>query len=393
MANTISSNLIPSIIGAGREALSENMSYLGIVNKNYQDAQAKVGQSVDIAIPAVLSAESVTAANIAPAPSAITNGVTTLTLDKFYKTSFAISATDKMNYDIESYIMEQMKEAVRGVAKQLNSDLIGEAYTGVPYAVGNAGTGFFASNYDGLLDARKALLGRNVDMSRLAGIFSLKDTADLGKIDQVQNANQFGDRSLNMLGMVSRVAGFDILEDQQATAHVKGTITAGTLGAATTGVNTTTVTCATGEGCALKAGDLIAVDGATYSVQSDLTVAASASGTLTVDRNWETALDGDEALAFATASDGDGGVFDANSLRNIVGDFSGLSAVLRRPASEFLGGQTQGDHFPIVDEKSGAVLNMAIYQQYHQIAFEVSSVAGFKTTDNRKLCKVLSYSS
>jgi hypothetical protein len=393
MANTISSNLIPSIIGAGREALQENVAYLGMVNKNFQDAQGKVGQSVDIAIPATLTAESVTAANVAPAPSAITNGVTTLTLDKFKKTSFAISATDKMNYDIESYIMEQMKEAVRGVANAINSDLITEAWTGVPYAVGNTGTGFFASNYDSLLDARKGLLSRNVDVSKMAAIISLKDSAALGKIDQVQNANQFGDRSLNSLGMVGRVAGFDIFEDQQATVNSKGTITGATMGAAAVTTNTTVLTCATGEGVALKAGDLIGIDGASYSVQSDLTIAAENTGTLTVDRNWETALDGDETLAFATASEGDGGVYDAATLRNIAGDFTGLSAVLRRPASNFLGGETQGDHFPIVDEKSGAVLNLAIYQQYHQIAFEVSSVYGVQTTDSRKLTKLFTYSS
>ena len=393
MANTISSSLIPSIIGAGREALEENVAYLGMVNKNFSDAQGKVGQSVDIAIPATLTAENVTAANTAPAPSAITNGVTSLTLDKFKKTSFAISATDKMNYDIESYIMEQMKEAVRGVAKAVNSDLITEAWTGVPYGVGNTGTGFFASNYDGLLDARSALLSRNVDVSKMAAIISLKDSAALGKNDQVQNANQFGDRSLNVLGMAGRVAGFDIYEDQQATVSTKGTITGATMGAAAVTTNTTVLTCATAQGVALKAGDMIGIDGATYSVQEDLTIAAENTGTLTVDRNWETALDGDETLAFATASEGDAGVYDAATLRNIAGDFTGLSAVLRRPASNFLGGETQGEHFPIVDQKSGAVLNLGIYQQYHQIAFEVSSVYGVKTTDARKFTKLFSYSS
>ncbi len=393
MANTISSSLIPSIIGAGREALSENAAYLGIVNKNFEDAQAKVGQTVNIAIPATLTAESVTSANVAPAPSAITNGVTSLTLDKFEKTSFAISSTDNMNYDVNSYIMQQMREAVRGLVYKINADLITEAWKGVPYAVGNTGTGFFASNYDGLLDARSALLGRNVDVSKMAGIFSLKDTAALGKNDQVQNANQFGNRDLNVFGMVGRVAGFDIYEDQQATANTKGTITGATMGAAAVTTNTTVLTCATGEGVALKAGDLIGIDGASYSVQADLDIAAENTGTLTVDRNWETALDGDETLAFATASEGDAGVYDAATLRNIAGDFTGLSSVLRRPASEFLGGQTQGQHFPIVDEKSGAVLNLAIYQQYHQISFELSSVYGHKTTDARKLLKVFSYSS
>ena len=393
MANTIDSSLIPSIIGFGREALSENMSYLGMVSQNYGDAVGKIGNSVEVPIPAILTAESVTAANTAPAPSAVTNDNTSLTIDSFYKTSFAYSATDQQNYDVMKWFQEQMKEAVRGLAKQVNGDLITEGWNNTPYAVGNAGTGFFASNYDGLLDARSALLGRNVDVANLSAVLSLKDAAALGKIDQVQNANQFGTRDLNVFGMAGRVAGFDIWEDQQATANTKGAITGGTLGAAAVTTNTTVVTCATGEGCALKAGDLIAVDNKTYAVQSDLTIAAGNTGTLTVDRNWEIALDGDEALAFATASDGDLGVYDAASLRNLCGDFRGLAAVIRRPAGGTVGFETQGMHFPITDEKSGATFNLAIYPQYHQTAFEVSCVYGVRLVDSRRFTRILSYSS
>ena len=393
MANTIDSSLIPSIIGFGREALSENMYYLGMVSQNYGDAVGKIGNSVEVPIPAILTAESVTAANTAPAPSAVTNDNTSLTIDSFYKTSFAYSATDQQNYDVMKWFQEQMKEAVRGLAKQVNGDLITEGWNNTPYAVGNAGTGFFASNYDGLLDARSALLGRNVDVANLSAVLSLKDAAALGKIDQVQNANQFGTRDLNVFGMAGRVAGFDIWEDQQATANTKGAITGGTLGAAAVTTNTTVVTCATGEGCALKAGDLIAVDNKTYAVQSDLTIAAGNTGTLTVDRNWEIALDGDEALAFATASDGDLGVYDAASLRNLCGDFRGLAAVIRRPAGGTVGFETQGMHFPITDEKSGATFNLAIYPQYHQTAFEVSCVYGVRLVDSRRFTRILSYNS
>jgi hypothetical protein len=394
MANTIDSGLIPSIIGFGREALSENMAYLGMVSHNYADAQMKLGKSVEVPIPAILTAESVTSANVAPAPTAVTNDTTSLTVDKFYKTSFAYSVTDMQNYDVMKWFQEQMKEAVRGLAKQINSDLITEGWNNTPYAVGNAGTGFFASNYDSLLDARSALLGRNVDVANLSAVISLKDAAALGKIDQVQNANQFGTRDLNVFGMAGRVAGFDIWEDQQATANTKGTITGDpVMGAAAVTAKTTVITCDADDSIALKAGDLIAVDGATYAVQADLTVGNSATGTLTVDRNWETALDGDEALAFATASDGDAGVYDAASLRNLCGDFRGLASVIRRPAGGVTGFETQGMHFPITEEKSGATFNLAIYPQYHQTAFEVSAVYGVRLVDSRRFTRILSYSS
>jgi len=393
MSNTISSSLIPAIIGFGREALPERMAYLKMVSKNYADAAGKIGQSVEVPIAQTLEAESVTVANVAPAASAITNGTTTLTIDKFEKTSFAYSVTDKQNYDIVKWFGEQMKEAVNGLAKKINQDLITEAWNNTPYAVGNAGTGYFASNYDGLLDARAALLGRNVDVENLSAVLSLKDAAALGKIDQVQNANQFGNRDLNMFGMAGRVAGFDIWEDQRATANTKGTITGGTLGAATTSSSSTVVTCATGEGCALKVGDLIAADGATYSVQADLTIAAGATGTLEVDRNWETALDGDETLAFAAVTDGDLGVYDAASLRNLCGDFRGIAAVLRRPAGGVDGFNTQGEHYPITDQVTGATFNLAIYPQYHQTAFEVSCVYGVRNVDARRFTRILSYSS
>jgi hypothetical protein len=393
MANTIASAILPRIIGEARETLSENMAFLNRVNKNFSNASGKVGQVVGIGVPAALTAASVSAANTAPAPTAITNGSATVTIDQFYKASFAYSGTDFQNYDIDSLFMEQLKEAVRAVAYQMNSDALSVAWLGTPYAVGNCGTGFFASNADGLLDARKALVDRNVDPAKLDAIIATKDAAALGKIDAIQQSNTFGTRDVIANGFAGRVLGFNIKEDQQIGIFTKGTITGDpTMGAAAVTTKTSVITCDTNDSIALKAGDLIAVDGATYSVQADLTVGNSDTGTLTVDRNWETALDGDEALAFATASDGDGGVFDANTLKSMCGDWSGLSMVVRKPSANVLGYEVQGEHYDIVDPMSGVVLDLGIYPQYHQVAFEVSAVWGTDVTDSRKLLRLFTTS-
>ena len=220
-----------------------------------------------------------------------------------------------------------------------------------------------------------------------------RDAAALGKIDAIQQSNTFGTRDVIANGFAGRVLGFNIKEDQQIGIFTKGTITGDpTIGAAAVTTKTSVITCDTNDSIALKAGDLIAVDGATYSVQADLTVGNSDTGTLTVDRNWETALDGDEALAFATASDGDGGVFDANTLKSMCGDWSGLSMVVRKPSANVLGYEVQGEHYDIVDPMSGVVLDLGIYPQYHQVAFEVSAVWGTDVTDSRKLLRLFTTS-
>lgn len=386
MANAISSFLSPYIVGNAIEALSETGALLKKTNHNFSTAAAAKGQTVSLGVPQALTAAAVSAANTAPAPDAITVGKRSITLSNEFKTSFALTGKETQDYELSSVVAEQIKEAVRGMMFKVNATLWSRYYQ-IPYFVGNSGTGFFASNANGLSDMDKVLTDNLCPLDGRDFVCGTKDYAALINLTEVHYANQFGGSEATRQGVVGDVRGFMVNRDQQVPTHAIGSITGDpVMGAAAVTANTSTITCDADDAVALKQGDIITVDGANYAVQADLTIGNSATGTLTVDRNWETALDGDEALALGTN-------FDANSILAIGGRMDGYSVVGRLPETAPMGYRTQGEHMPIIDPVSGFPFLISIYPQYKQVAMEVSAIWGVEVTDSRKLCRALTYSS
>jgi len=391
MANTHSASLKPLIIARAREYLRNNNQLLASVAMDYQAESAALGQTVNIGYAADLSAASVSAANVAPAPSAITTGAKTITFNKEYKTSFALTGKEVQDYDLSSVFERQIDSAIAGLVNQVNSDLWAEYYK-IPYAVGNSGTGFFASNIDGFADIDKLLTENKCPMYERKMMASLKDYAALLKDSSVQNANTYGGTEVMRRGVIQDVLGFEVMRDQQAPTHVVGSLTGDPDVTAETDAGSTSIgiTCDAGDVVALKKGDLIEFgDGYSYSVQADVSIGNSATGTITLDRGLEATVAEDAALALATTTC----TFDANSLVQVAGDFTGFGIAARLPQTNVMGYGTQGDHFAVVDPVTGFPLLMSIYSQYKQVAFEVSSIYGIQVIDSSKLCRVLTYSS
>jgi len=399
MANTVPSALSPRIQGVAVEALSETFAVLSKANGDHSAEAAQKGQTINVAVPASLSAAAVTAANTAPAPSDITTGSKTITLNQEYKTSFALQAKHDQDYELSTATQEQIKEAVRGVAKQVNLSLI-EQYYKIPYFVGNSGTGFFASNANLLSEADRILTDNLCPLEDRVWLCGTKDYAALINLTEVHYANQFGG-AVAQSGVVGDVRGFEVHRDQQLNAtnkHTIGTLTdTGNIvcGANSVGDTSISVDCTAGTAAVdLKAGDIIAFSGATseyYAIQADVTIAHSATGTITIDRGLETALAGNETMAFAT--DSGSNVFDADSIVMLGGNMKGLSIASRLPETAPMGYRTQGEHMPIVDPVSGFPMLLSIYPQYKQVALEVSAIWGVQVTDSKRLIRGLTYSS
>lgn len=392
MANIISSSLKPKIIGLARETLSENMSFLKIVNKDFSGASGQVGDTVNIGIPATLSTTNIVAANVPPAAADITNNSTTLTLDKFRGNKFAYTVKEGQDNELTSLLAQQIRESIRSTVAKVNLDLIEEGWTQTPYGVGNAGTGAFASSPDSLFDARKNLVDRNVDAQVLAAVLNTKDYASLGKLAIIQQANTFGTRDVIADANIPRTMGFDLYEDQQLAVFTKGTLTdtPNVSGAHAAGVTTILMDCTAGaDAIALKRGDLInfGVAGENYALTADATIANGATGNILIDRPLETALAGAEVLTFAATP-----THDANTLQNLAGDFSGLSMVARRPVGGTAASTVLGEHMAITEPNSGLTIDLAIYPQYHQTMWETSIIYGLRVTDSRKLTRIYSSS-
>lgn len=395
MANTISSYIMPKVIGVAVETLSQTMAALKEVNKDFSTMNAAKGQTLSVGVPAALTTGGVSAANTAPAPSAVSIGYRNVTLANFEKSSFPLTAKETKDYELGSVFMEQVKEAVRAVAYKVNST-VWDKYYQIPYFVGNSGTAAFytgsAYSLDTLTDLDKKLSTNLCPLGNRKLVCTMSDYSDLQRNDGLKFANYYGDNQTIRTGLIPDVNGFAVYRDQQVASHTIGTITTGLAAKSATaqapGTTSITATTAASTGaCALKQGDIIAIGGINYALQAAATQASAASDvTLVLDRGLEVALAGDEAITLGTN-------FDASCKQNIGGDFKGFTLVARTTPTDVMGYSTQGDHYPIVDPVSGFPMLLSVYSQYHQAAFEVTALWGVDVTDSRRLCRVLTSSS
>lgn len=393
-SNTINANLKPIVIGEARETLSQYMQLIRRMNIDGAFRQGELlagakGDTLNVAVPAPLSASSVTPAAVPSDPTAITVNRASVTVDKLYKAEFALTTQDWQNYELSSFARQQISEAVRACVFQMNADSFA-LYDKITDSAGTAGTGFFASNADGLADLHKVLDDRNVPEAMRSAVWSTKDMAAFRKLDQVQFANYNGTDRTTRTGEIGDYLGFEHAQDQQVPIHTTGSITGTPDVNATEPVGETSiaVACGSGEAVALKEGDLITFSENTdnvYSVAADVTINASASGTVTITEGLVEQITSSSAVALQTGH--------GTSLVNIAGDFMGFTFVNRYPKEAIIGVEPLGDSMPIIDPQTGITLMMTAYPAYFQTIFEVSCLYGVDVTDYRRLARAYSYAS
>ena len=400
MSNTISSELIPKIIGDANETMSETMALVARTNRMGQSKQGlmqgNVGKTLDVPIPPRLTAAARTAANTAPAPTDNTTTVAQVTISNSKQANFGFTTKELQDYVLggpQSVLSMNIKEAVRAVIYDLNAALQARYYQ-IPYVVGTAGTGQFASSIDQLADVRKKLIDNRNRPEVFDIIVPTSDYAAALKLDTLQRVNEAGNSVARTRGILATTLGFDIYEDQQTPIHTTGTITTGLITKAATAVDAGTTsfigtTAASTGACALKKGDVISIAHAsgarTYAVQADVTQASAATDTaaITLDRGLEFALIGSEAVTLASGT----------SVVSIGGNMVGLTAVTRLPDDVlaensmpgFVG--TQGMKAAAIEPNSGVAVQLAIYPQFGQMRFEASLNYGVGVTDPRRLVR------
>jgi len=387
--NTISSSLQENIVIGATEALSESMALLAGVQMNAQPDPGNKGQSFNVGEYDDKTASDVTASNVSPDADASTLGAKTITLSQHKKANFKLKGTEFQNNNLDMTFMSQVQEVVRAVVYQMNSDLM-SLYTKIPYYSGNAARSLFNdgtnASVDPLADVGKVLNDNRVRQETWKLFVSPTEEANAKKVASLQQANTFGRDNVIYNGFVGRTMGFDMYMDQQVPTHTAGTITTGlaTKAATTQAVGTTSLVCTTAAStgaCALLVGDIISVDGKTYTLQANATQASAATDvTLTLDRGLEIEVTGGEAVTIATGF-GDG-------VQNIAGDMSGFGLVNRIEATDFYGGGTLENRM-IVTHPSGVSLSMGTYRQYKQSLFECSALYGVQVVDSRKLVRAL----
>jgi hypothetical protein len=365
------------------------MALLSGVQLNAAPDPGNRGQSWSVGEYADLTASSITAANVSPDATAITIGAKTITLSNHYKAGFKLQGTEFQGNNLDALVASNIAEAVRAVVYEMNASLW-DLYTDIPYIAGDASRSIFNdgtnASVDPLADVGKVLNDNKVNQARWKLFVSPTEEANAKKVSNLQQANAFGRDSVIYDGYVGRTMGFDIFMDQQVPTHTTGTITTGIVvkAATTPAVGDTTLVCTTAAStgaCALVEGDVVSIDGYTYSLQAAATQAsASTDVTLTLDRGLVSAPSAGDAVTLGTGH--------GSGIINIAGDMTGFGLFNRIESNDFYGTGTLENRM-IVTHPSGITLSLGTYRQYHQAYFEASALWGVGLIDSRKLCRAL----
>jgi hypothetical protein len=299
MSNTFT-NLLPVIFSQALETLRESCVLPRLINTDFSDVPAGLGDTVNWSVP-IATTDAAVSASAAPAtpPDNVPTKVS-VTLNQWRHAGYHL--TDKEAGEISAGVKPGLQtEAIRALANRVNSYIFG-LYTGVYGFAGASGTTPFASSLGAAADVRK-VLGRQLapmDDRRLV----IDPDAAANALTLLANAAYAGSDQAQINGQIGRRMGLDWFEDQVVPLHTAGTITTGLIAKASTavaaGVKSFLGTTAASTGaCALVVGDVIAIGGhtTTYVVTATATQASAASDvTIAVEPGLEIPLVGSEAI-------------------------------------------------------------------------------------------------
>lgn len=259
----------------------------------------------------------------------------------------------------ETVYGDQIAQAIRALANEMEVDLCTEIYKHASRSVGTAGTTPFGSNFNTIAEIRQILVDNGMPTDNQATL--LINTAagtKLRNLAQLQKVNEAGGNQLLRQGTLLDLQGLMIKESAGVQSHTKGTGASYVLnGAASAG--DTTIAIDTGTGTIL-AGDVVTIGDHDYVVG--------------------TALSGGEIILNSPGlvedvADGATVTVAANRTANFAFHRSAAEIAMRAPAVP-PGGDAAVDMMMVQDPFSGLVFSVSAYKGYKKAMFEVAAVWG-----------------
>jgi hypothetical protein len=271
----------------------------------------------------------------------------------------------------ETIYGDQIAQAMRAIANEIEVDLSTEAYTNASRAVGSAGTTPFGSNFNTVAEARQILVdnGMPVTDGRISLIVSTLAGTNLRNLAQLQKANEAGSDRLLRQGTLLDLQGAMLKESAQVQSHTKGAgagydvdLTAGY------GVGDTTIHLDGGtvNTTGIKAGDVVTFVGDTnkYIVNT---------GTTAVEDDIVIGSPGLRATLADTVEMTVGDSYTAN----IMLHQAAVELAMRAPAKP-AGGDAAVDVMYVQDPHSGLVFEISVYKGFNKAMIYVAAVWGVK---------------
>ena len=371
MANSLD-QLIPDLFAALDTVSRELVGVIPAVSRDPSVSRAAVGQTVrsPVAPPSA-------AADIVPGIHAPDTGDQTftnveLTISKSRAVPFRWNGEEERGLSTgitaASMRQQQMAQAMRTLTNEIEADLAGlHRYTS--RAAGTAGTVPFGTAGD-FRDAANVLKILKDNGAPQSDNHLIIDTpAGVNLLGLQSRYDIAGDVTMQNQGVIVDKAGFAIRESAQVNTSTAGTASGATTNATGYAVGATEITLAAAGTGTVVAGDVItfAGDSNQYVVAAGDTD-VSYGGTVTI---------AEPGLRQAIPASATAITVVAAATRNMAFNRSAIVLAQRLPALPD-GGDMADDRMTITDPRSGLSFEVAIYRQYRQVHYEISSAWGVK---------------
>lgn len=373
LANTLT-GLIPTFYEAMDEVSRELIGMIAAVKIDASAARVALNQPLRVHITPQLVAGDITPAMTPPTPNSVAIGFVEMSVTKMRQVQIPWSGEEQQSVDrngpgINNIVKDQVSQAMRTLANEMESDLAVAGYAAASRAIAPAGGAPFTPA-QGLVDSAKIrqvlddngapLFDRQLVINTNAGV-------NLRTQTQLTKANEAATDATLRRGVLLDLHGFSIRESAQIKTPAVGT------GAATYTTNTAgyavgvtgPITLITGSGTIL-AGDRITIgtDPNIYVVETGI----AAPGAITLAKpGLRVAIPGSaQTVTVKTAV-----------AQNLAFARSAIILLVRGPYLP--GGEDMAvDRVSIADSVSGISFDIARYPGYHAHFLEVSASWGVK---------------
>lgn len=251
--------------------LEANLAFAGAVNRDFDDAYKRKGDTVQVRKPELFDAtEFDESAGVTFGE--VDEDEVDVKLDKILTVDKKVGSKE-MTMNINDFEIQYIMPAMKGLAQKIDTNLAA-LYKDVPYTVGAAGT-----TPDALSDITgcKRTLEENKAPRSPRYLVINEDAEDkFLQLDSFAEIDKSGDPAIMREGFLGRKYGFEIAMDQNVASHTKGTLAGSPLtNSASAGSSSVPVNGATA-GTTLLQGDLIQIAGNQYVVTADVTLTAGA---------------------------------------------------------------------------------------------------------------------
>lgn len=368
MANVLT-NLAADIYKAADIVGRELVGFIPATTINTGAERVAKGDTVRASFTRAATAGDITEAMTIPEGTDQTVDNKTMTISKARSVQIPYTGEDVRHLSngigFETVYGDQIKQAMRTLCNEIESDLATEAYTNASRAFGTAGTTPFGSNFNEVAEIRQILAdnGMPTNDGQTSLVLNTLAGTNLRQLAQLQKVNESGGSDLLRQGILLDLQGLGIRESAQVKAHTKGTGSGYLLNDAASAVGNTTIATDTGTGTII-AGDIVTLNGDTnkYVVNSAL-----AGGSFVI---------GSPGLRLA-AADNAAITVGNNYTANVAFHRSAMELAMRAPAVPN-GGDAADDAMLIQDPHSGLVFEIRVYRGYRKTMIEVACAWGYK---------------